>query len=90
MSTEEQDKLQQQRDRRKRINRIKTGIIMTISIWMLVSFISIIVLCICLIKTNIKLNKFINSGVNNEVSSENQMWNRKKYPVKILMMHMQM
>ena len=61
MSTEEQDKLQQQRDRRKRINRIKTGIIMTISIWMLVSFISIIVLCICLIKTNIKLNKFINS-----------------------------
>lgn len=70
MSTEEQDKLQQQRDRRKRINRIKTGIIMTISIWMLVSFISIIVLCICLIKTNIKLNKFINSGVNNEVSSE--------------------
>ena len=70
MSTEEQDKLQQQRDRRQRINRIKTGIIMTISIWMLVSFISVIVLCICLIKPNIQLNKFINSGANNEVSSE--------------------
>lgn len=72
MSTEEQDRLQQQRDRRKRINRIKTGIILTISIWMIISFISIVVLIVCLVKTNLKLNKIIESGLNVEVNSEQQ------------------
>ena len=35
--------LEQQRQRRKRINRMKTGIILTIAIWMLVSFLAIII-----------------------------------------------
>mgnify|MGYP004454079783 FL=1 len=70
MSTEEQDKLQQQRDRRKRINRMKTGMIMIIFVWMIVSFVAIVALTICLVKTNIKLNKFLDAGFEKQTSTE--------------------
>ncbi len=70
MSTEEQEKLQQQRDRRKRINRLKTGMIMAIFIWMIVSFVAIVALIVCLVKTNIRLNKLLDSGVKSEAVTE--------------------
>lgn len=70
MSTEEQDKLQQQRDRRKRINRMKTGVIMMIFIWMIVSFVAIVALTVCLVKTNIKLDKFLDAGFEKQASTE--------------------
>ncbi|MFR3244349.1 MAG: hypothetical protein ACLTQF_12935 [Lachnospira sp.] len=49
---EEQDEykdseaLEQQRQRRNRINRMKTGIIVTITVWMLVSLLAIILLTV--------------------------------------------
>lgn len=70
MNTEEQEKLQQQRDRRKRINRMKTGMIMAIFIWMIVSFVAIVALIICLVKTNIKLNRFLDAGYEKQTSTE--------------------
>lgn len=46
MTTNDEDLLEQQRRRRKRINRIKSGIIWTIAMWMLFSLIAIIILSI--------------------------------------------
>ena len=67
MGTKEQETLNQQRERRKRINRMKTMIIMTISGWMLLSFISIIILFVQLISVNRKLDKLTNASI---ISSE--------------------
>lgn len=44
MSTKDSEALEQQRQRRNRINRMKTGIIVTITVWMLVSLLAIILL----------------------------------------------
>ena len=44
MAENNYEAMEQQRLRRKRINRMKTGIIMTIAIWMLTSLIAIIIL----------------------------------------------
>lgn len=52
MSTETQNALEQQRERRKRVNRIKNGIIVTISLWMIVSLLAIIILSVCVVKLN--------------------------------------
>lgn len=52
MSTEEQAALEAQRQRRKRVNRMKSIIILTIAIWMLTSFLAIIILSVCLGKLN--------------------------------------
>lgn len=46
MSTNDSDSLNQQRQRRKRVNRLKRIIVSSIAIWMLVSFIAIIVLIV--------------------------------------------
>ena len=46
MTTNDSDLLNQQRQRRKRINRIKTGIITTIAMWMLFSLLAIIILSV--------------------------------------------
>ena len=44
MANNDSELLNQERQRRKRINRMKTGIVMTIAIWMLVSLLAIIIL----------------------------------------------
>ena len=55
MGTNDSDILEQQRQRRQRINRLKTTIIMSIAIWMLVSFLAIIVLVVQVVKLNSKI-----------------------------------
>ena len=75
MSTKEAEVLEQQRQRRKRINKMKSAIIMTISIWMLVSFLAIIILTVQVIKLNSKFNKLeLNNASKNvgEISTEQQ------------------
>lgn len=75
MSTKEAEVLEQQRQRRKRINKMKSVIIMTISIWMLVSFLAIIILTVQVIKLNSKFNKLeLNNASKNvgEISTEQQ------------------
>jgi uncharacterized membrane protein len=37
-----------QRQRRKRINRMKNIIVITIAVWMLASFLAIVILSVCL------------------------------------------
>ena len=66
MAVNDYEVMEQQRLRRKRINRMKTGIIMTIAIWMLTSLIAIIILSVQVIK----LNHQISGMVKNEVSTE--------------------
>ncbi len=56
MATEDADLLSQQRRRRKRVNQIKTGIIMTIAIWMLGSLLAIIILSVQVMNLNKKVN----------------------------------
>ncbi len=63
MAVNEAELLDQQRQRRKRINRMKTGIVMTIAIWMLASFIAIIILSIQVVKLNNQVSDIIESGV---------------------------
>ena len=63
MATNESEILNQQRQRRKRINRIKTGIITTIAIWMLASFLAIIILSVQVVKLNIEMDELKANGV---------------------------
>ena len=67
MSTKEAEVLEQQRQRRKRINKMKSAIIMTISIWMLVSFLAIIFLTVQVIKLNSIFNKLELNNVSKNV-----------------------
>lgn len=75
MATNNQELSEQQR-RRQRINRMKTGIIMTIAIWMLLSFLAIIILSVQVIKLNIQMKDVIKNeevltpGTNSEAKDE--------------------
>lgn len=55
MNTNDAEILEQQRQRRKRINRMKTGIVLTIAIWMIVSLLAIMMLTVQVIKLNSKV-----------------------------------
>ena len=55
MNTNDAEILEQQRQRRKRINRMKTGIVLTIAIWMIVSLLAIMILTVQVIKLNSKV-----------------------------------
>ena len=46
MDTNEDQELWQQRRRRNRINRMKTGIILSIIIWMIISMAAIVILSV--------------------------------------------
>ena len=71
MATNDFEILEQQRLRRKRINRIKTGIITTIAIWMLASMIAIIILSVQVIKLNYQMSELLEKGVvSNQGSTE--------------------
>lgn len=61
MSLNDAELLEQQRQRRKRINKLKSIIIMTISIWMIVSFLAIIILSVQVVKLNYKIKKIENN-----------------------------
>lgn len=63
MSTNDYEVVEQQRLRRKRINQIKTGIITTIAVWMLVSLLAIIILSVQVIKLNIQLSEIMENGL---------------------------
>jgi peptidoglycan/xylan/chitin deacetylase (PgdA/CDA1 family) len=56
VDTAEKD-AQEQRLRRRRINRIKNGIVLTISLWMILSLLAIIVLSVQIIRLNNKINQ---------------------------------
>jgi peptidoglycan/xylan/chitin deacetylase (PgdA/CDA1 family) len=56
VDTAEKD-AQEQRRRRRRINRIKNGIVLTISLWMILSLLAIIVLSVQIIRLNNKINR---------------------------------
>ena len=57
MTTNDTVTLEQQRQRRKRVNRIKTGIILTIVIWMLASLLAIILLSVQVVRLNHRINR---------------------------------
>jgi len=67
MANNDSELLNQERQRRKRINRIKTGLIMTIAIWMIASLLAIIILSVQVFK----LNKQVTAIIENDVIADN-------------------
>ena len=59
MDTNEDQELWQQRQRRNRINRMKTGIILSILIWMIVSIAAIVVLSVQVIHLHQKVDRLL-------------------------------
>ncbi len=57
MSTNDTATIEQQRKRRNRINRMKNAIILTISIWMIVSLAAIVILSVAVVHLNNKVNR---------------------------------
>lgn len=64
MNTEEAQTLEQQRQRRNRINRIKTGIIVTLASWMIVSLLALIILSIQMVRISGKVERLSNAQMN--------------------------
>lgn len=64
MSTEEAQTLEQQRQRRNRINRIKTGIIVTLASWMIISLLALIILSIQMVRISGKVERLSNAQMN--------------------------
>lgn len=62
MTTNDAELLNQQRQRRKRVNRIKTGIIWTIAMWMLFSLLAIIILSVQVFSLNDRVSKLEAGG----------------------------
>ena len=61
----------QQQERRKRVSRIKTGIIMTIAIWIAISILAIVVLGIMVVKLNSRIYKLelqLNTAISSTVT----------------------
>ena len=81
MTTNDQNLLEQQRQRRKRIDRIKTGIIRTIAIWMLGSLLAIIILSVQVFLLNRRLDKLDASlKANTQLTGEEANGQEVKYP----------
>lgn len=78
MSTNDTVAIEQQRKRRNRINRMKNAIILTISIWMIVSLVAIVILSVAVVHLNSKVNRLEASAepstgkVSEQVTSESQ------------------
>ena len=66
------NELSEQQRRRQRINRMKTGIISTIAIWMIVSLVAIIILSVQVIKLNIQMDKVIKQNVITDTSETDE------------------
>lgn len=71
MSAVEQETLEAQRQRRKRINRMKSMIVLTIAVWMLASFFAIVILSVCMGKLNHRVHVLENI-VNNQKVPQRQ------------------
>lgn len=69
MSTNDINTLEQQRQKRNRVNRMKTRIILAIAIWMIVSLFAIIILSVQVVWLSQKVNRLTESA-NNTQSSE--------------------
>ena len=69
MTTNDTVTLEQQRQRRKRVNRIKTGIILTIVIWMLASLLAIILLSVQVVRLNHRIER-LEAALNGSVSAD--------------------
>lgn len=72
MATNDADLLNQQRQRRKRVNRIKNGIVWTIAMWMIFSLLAIIILSVQVSQLNDRLGKLEAGGVVIPGSSESE------------------
>lgn len=73
MANNDAELLEEQRRRRKRINRMKTGIIMTIAIWMLVSMLAIIILSVQVFRLSSQVSDLMEHGVQvQETDSETE------------------
>lgn len=57
MNTNDAESLEQQRQRRKRVNRLKNGIVWTIAMWMFFSLIAIIILSVQVFRLNQQLSR---------------------------------
>ena len=66
MSTKDSEALEQQRQRRNRINRMKTGIIVTITVWMLVSLLAIILLTVQVARLSSHVKRLEKAGQINQ------------------------
>ena len=55
--------LKEQRERRNRINRMKTGIITSIFVWMLISIILCVVLLCRVISLQNQIDRLVSSGI---------------------------
>ena len=67
MDSKDKEIAEQQQQRRKRVSRIKTSIIMTIAIWMAISLLAVVVLGIMVVKLNSRIYK-LELQLNNAVS----------------------
>lgn len=65
MSTNDTVTLERQRQRRKRVDRIKMGIMLTIAIWMVVSLLAIIILSVQVARLSNRVARLEASGVGN-------------------------
>lgn len=63
MATNDADLLNQQRQKRKRVSRIKNGIVWTIAMWMIFSLIAIIILSMQVFQLNDRLGKIEAGGI---------------------------
>lgn len=61
MNTNDTAMIEQQRQRRNRINRMKSAIILTISVWMIVSLMAIVILSVAVVRLNCKVNALASS-----------------------------
>ena len=64
MNTNEAMALEQQRQRRNRINRMKTGIILTIVGWMIISFLAIVILSVQVVRLDHKMDRLVANNTN--------------------------
>ena len=71
MDSKDNELARQQQERRKRVSRIKTSIIMTIAIWMAISILAIVVLGIMVVKLNSRIYKLelqLNTAISSTVT----------------------
>ena len=72
MDSKDNELARQQQERRKRVSRIKTGIIMTIAIWIAISILAIVVLGIMVVKLNSRIYKLelqLNTAISSTVTA---------------------
>ncbi len=72
MSTNDTVNVEQQRQRRKRINRMKTGIIVTIALWMILSMIAIVILSVQVVILHRRVDACVGKTEVSQISTETE------------------